>query len=81
MSRTLTLLFFEQSRLFPQDTAHWALYLWDAHAETGTLFHARKDSLASGQTVCARPRPQPPRLADKCREWSLNPRSMRRSQM
>ncbi|EER39929.1 predicted protein [Histoplasma capsulatum var. duboisii H88] len=51
MSRTLTLLCFEQSRLFPQDTAHWALYLWDAHAETGTLFHARKDSLASGQTL------------------------------
>ncbi|OJD25238.1 hypothetical protein ACJ73_03396 [Blastomyces percursus] len=51
MSRTLTLLCFEQSRLFPQDTAHWALYLWDAHAETGTLFHVRKDSLASGQKL------------------------------
>ncbi|KAI3126333.1 hypothetical protein CBS147326_7606 [Penicillium roqueforti] len=50
MTRTSTLLCFNQSRWFPEDTAHWALFLWDAPAATGTLFHASKASLLSGTT-------------------------------
>ncbi|KAI0791991.1 hypothetical protein C8Q75DRAFT_614392 [Abortiporus biennis] len=51
MPTTLTLLLFTQFSLFPQDTAHWALYLANDGATSGTLFHASKDSMTTRQTV------------------------------
>ncbi|KAI0791999.1 hypothetical protein C8Q75DRAFT_615018 [Abortiporus biennis] len=50
MPTTLSLLLFTQLPLFPQDTAHWALYLATDGATKGTLFHASKDSLPT-QTI------------------------------
>ncbi|PGH05706.1 hypothetical protein AJ79_06722 [Helicocarpus griseus UAMH5409] len=59
MPRTLTLLCFQQSALFPQNTVHWGLYLWDNQqgANGGTLFHAHKESLSAGRKIY-RPAPQ-----------------------
>ncbi|KZT03198.1 uncharacterized protein LAESUDRAFT_377583 [Laetiporus sulphureus 93-53] len=45
MSSTLSLVLFKQSSLFPQDTAHWALFLAQNGAPTGTLFRVSKESL------------------------------------
>ncbi|KAK2855533.1 hypothetical protein FQN49_005100 [Arthroderma sp. PD_2] len=50
MPNTLTLLCFQQSRFFPDNTAHWGLFLREEGAERGTLFHAAKDSLTRGMT-------------------------------
>ncbi|KAK2880087.1 hypothetical protein FQN49_000601 [Arthroderma sp. PD_2] len=46
---SLYLVLYKQAPIFPQNTAHWALYLENEGAASGTLFHASKESLA-GET-------------------------------
>ncbi|KAF3491890.1 uncharacterized protein GIQ15_01407 [Arthroderma uncinatum] len=50
MPKTLTLILFEQSKYFPNNTAHWGLLLREHGLKTGELFHAGKGSLITGMT-------------------------------